>query len=296
MRPAERGFALLIVLWTLVLVTLLVSQLASAGRMQARLATNQRDEAVLDAAADGAIDATVFHLLDQSGAHWPANGTAHQLQIGGIQFTVRVTSEADRIDPNTAPAELLAALLRQVGVDANDAKPISEAMVAWRTQAGAANDQAASYRAAGYLPPGTQFQSLDEIGLVHGVTPDLLAKLTPHLQLFRPLPPSTSTADPVVLAALADWSGLPPGTSGSPPDDSFVAISIASAGPDDASLSRQAVVHINPGAPGAPFQVLASQSAYGLQIIPAAAVSPACAFGPREHKSYSWPLRLEGLR
>ena len=36
--PRERGFALLIVLWTVVLLTLLVTQLTSAGRGEAQAA------------------------------------------------------------------------------------------------------------------------------------------------------------------------------------------------------------------------------------------------------------------
>ena len=51
----ERGFALLLVLWTLVLLSLIVTGMVSAGRVEAQLASNLRAAAVAEAAADGAV-------------------------------------------------------------------------------------------------------------------------------------------------------------------------------------------------------------------------------------------------
>ena len=70
----QRGFALLIVLWTLVLLSLILAQLLSAGRSEAQLATKLRDAAVAEAVADGAVQDTLFHLMAQGAQAWPPHG------------------------------------------------------------------------------------------------------------------------------------------------------------------------------------------------------------------------------
>jgi len=56
----EDGFALLIVLWALGLLALLVSSLAAAGRSDLSFAGNTRDSAIVEAAADGAVQQAMF--------------------------------------------------------------------------------------------------------------------------------------------------------------------------------------------------------------------------------------------
>ena len=250
----DTGFALLIVLWSLVLISLLIAQLTASGRLELQRVANSRDRITRQTAVDGAIDEAAFHLLDLSPNRWIANGIPHPITVAGFPVTIRVTNEADQINPNSAPAELLAALLHQLGLRGQDATRLATEIVRWRMEPGPANESAPLYRQRGYLPPGTAFQTLDELALVAGMTPDLLARLRPHLQLFRPLPPLAATSDPVVAAALAEWSGQPPTTSGSALDASTVAITATSPG-----ASRRAVVQLDPNGPAAPFQILAWQ-------------------------------------
>jgi Tfp pilus assembly protein PilX len=54
-RRQDNGFALIIVLWTLVLITFIVAHLTSSGRIEIRIANNLVANAAAQAAADGAI-------------------------------------------------------------------------------------------------------------------------------------------------------------------------------------------------------------------------------------------------
>ncbi len=76
----DRGFALLIVLWSLVLITLLLTQVTAAGRSEAALASNLRRAAILRAQTDGAIYTAVFHLLDPA-SFWAADGATHLVRL-----------------------------------------------------------------------------------------------------------------------------------------------------------------------------------------------------------------------
>jgi general secretion pathway protein K len=130
-RP-QQGFALLIVLWTLVLLALVITRLTSAGRSEAQLTFNLRNAAMARAAADGGFYEAVFHLIDSSGGRWTADGTDHSLRVGGSRVDVYIASEAGKINPNSAQPQLMAALLHQLGADTRTAAAIAGAMADWR--------------------------------------------------------------------------------------------------------------------------------------------------------------------
>ena len=67
-QARQPGFALLIVLWTLGLLSLLIAGLAATGRSVTSVAGNVRDSASVEAAADGAVRQAIFQL--RTGA-WP---------------------------------------------------------------------------------------------------------------------------------------------------------------------------------------------------------------------------------
>ena len=207
-RSHEGGFALLIVLWAVVLLTLLATQLTAAGRTSVQIAANLRGAAAAEAAADGAVYAAVFHLLDPA-SRWMPDGAEHALSIAGGQAVVRIDDEAGKVNPNTAPPELLRALLRRLGADSRTADGIAAAIVDWRFP-GAQNQpggaKTAEYGAAGrdYGPPGKPFRSIAELGAVLGMTPELLARLSPNVTVLTDLDPDPAAAPPLVRQAMED--------------------------------------------------------------------------------------------
>src|SRR5256885_4948564 len=75
--PARsRGFALLIVLWMLVLIAFVVAQMTAAGRTESRIAGNLAANSRSQAAADGAIYEAIFHVSDaRPEQHWQVDGS-----------------------------------------------------------------------------------------------------------------------------------------------------------------------------------------------------------------------------
>src|SRR6266849_5130295 len=203
------GFALIIVLWTLVLISFIVAHLTANGRTETRIAGNLVADAVAEAADDGAIFAAIFNLLDPNPERrWQLDGPARELTIGNSRVMVQLKDEAGRINPNSASPELLEALLRATGSDAESARRLAAAIGEWVGSAPTARSPdaiLAEYRAAGldYGPPGAPLETLDELGRVLGVTPAVLNALRPHLTLFGPPEPNPVGADPAVATALA---------------------------------------------------------------------------------------------
>jgi general secretion pathway protein K len=247
------GFALLVVLWTLVLIAFVVAHLTASGRTEIRIASNLVADAGAEAADDGAIFAAVFNQLDPDpDQRWPLDGPERELTIGNSRVMVRLEDEAGRINPNTASPALLEALLRATGSDPESAGRLAAAIGEWVGSGAAAGPQnavAPAYRAAGldYGPPGAPLETLDELGRVLGMTPAILSAIRPHLTLFGPPEPNPASADPIVAAALADVSlgrQAPAATNQPPPPLLTVRITATAFGPGNARATRSAIVRI----------------------------------------------------
>jgi general secretion pathway protein K len=210
----SRGFALVIVLWTMVLLAFVMTHMVTAGRTEARIAADLVANADAETQADGAVVETVFRMIDASDAHWDVGGP-YGLRMRNARATITIRSENGKVNPNTASQQMLAALMSAVGAPRSQAAMVSAAIVDWRQSddsdpKGPAR-KAAQYRAArlDYAPPGSPFESLDEVQRVIGMTPELFRKLKPNLSIYQTGDPDIATAEPAVAKALRTLN-LPP--------------------------------------------------------------------------------------
>jgi general secretion pathway protein K len=246
-----RGFALVIVLWTIVLLSFVMTHMVAAGRTETHIAANYVANADAETQADGAVVETVFRMIDGSDAHWDVGGP-YVLNMRQAKATVTIRSEGGKVNPNTASQQLLAALMSASGAQASVAAAVSQAMLDWRQtddndQNGAAR-KAAQYRAArlDYAPPGAPFESLDEIQRVVGMTPELFRRLKPNLSIYQTNDPDISIAEPAVVKALRTLA-LPP----QPPNaevTQIVSITARVTTDRGGRFFRHAVVRIDPPA------------------------------------------------
>jgi general secretion pathway protein K len=256
-RRQNGGFALIIVLWTLVLIAFIVAHLTARGRTEIHIANNLVTNAIAQAAADGAIFDTVFNLSNpQPDQRWPVDGSMRDLVIGDSHVRVRLEDEAWWINPNSASPALLEALLYATGSDPEGARRLALAIGEWVGSASAprpANLLLADYRAAGldYGPPGAPLETLDELGRVLGVTPATLAAIRPHLTLLGPPQPSATSADPFVATALASVATIEPVVSANqPPSDLLTTrITATASGPSRAQVTRSPIVRFGAALP-----------------------------------------------
>lgn len=260
----ERGFALLIVLWTMALLALLVSQFTTAGRSEIKITANLRTNSVLRAAADGAVHEAVLRLLQMS---WLPDERPRILRVGDATVEVRIRNQAWKVNPNTASVPVIQALLVNLNVDAGKAAPLARAIVEWRSSASRSQPgglKLAQYQAAGltYGPANQPFDNLEELALVVGMTRTILTQMKPFLSLYQDGDPFA--ADDKVL------SDKLPGTMdggaaagnvwrlGATGRVMVVMIDAVSFGNDGARFKRQAVVRLRAEASldQAPYQIL----------------------------------------
>ncbi len=256
----ERGFALLVVLWSLVLIALVLTQLLAAGRTGMQVALNMRGAAMERAAADGGIAEAVFHLLGHGGA-WTADGVDHELALGAVVVTLRVRSLGGTINPDLASTALLAGLFTAAGLSSQQAQTLAGAVIAWRSPAATQTEtdaRLAAYRAAGlaYGPPGRPFEDIAELGSVMGMTPSLLSALMPQLSLSQSGDPDAALAGPIVRQALrlSGQAGAEEGVyEGNFP---VVSIEAEARGPGRSMVRRRAIVSLAGDQARIPYRIL----------------------------------------
>jgi general secretion pathway protein K len=208
-RRAARqdGFALLIVLWTMVLLALLAGQVTGAGRTQAHMAAALRTSAQLEAAADGAIYETIWHMLDGGGDLWLQGAGSYDLHAATGLVHVDVFDERGKLDVNQVPPGLMSVLFSVLGADAETATQLGNNIADWRSQSApgdAEQSVPAEYRIEGrqWGPPGQEIERLDELKLVRGMTPKMYEAALPYLTLALEQGPWQQYASPVMVATI----------------------------------------------------------------------------------------------
>ncbi len=191
------------------LLSLLAAQVTGAGRAETKLANALRGGAQLQAAADAAIYETIWHMLDGGGDYWPPGAMTRLLREPAANVVVTVADERGKLDINQSPPALLSALFAAVGADRALAQKVSNGIADWRSQQPAGGDTdtplVSSYRMDGRIwgPAGQEFQRLEELKLVIGMSPALYDASLPYLTLALEQGPWLNYASPAVLAAVA---------------------------------------------------------------------------------------------
>jgi general secretion pathway protein K len=201
-RGAQRGIALILVLWIVTLLTVIAGSFSFSMRTEALAARNQVSLAQARTLADGAVYRAIYEAsrpLRPINANAPPGATQWRIDRGAYmqawQFadavlSVSLTDESGKIDLNTAPDALLKNFLKVVGeLDDQRAEQLLEEILDWRD----ADDlrrpngaEEADYRAAGrsYKPVNAPFDTVGDLQRVLDMTPALYAKLAPSLTVY----------------------------------------------------------------------------------------------------------------
>ena len=209
---SQRGVALILVLWLIVLLTALIGGFALAARVEALQGRVLVRGLVASNAARAGLEYSLTRVaLPDARLQWKPDGTAHRWRFGDARVEVKIVDENGKLDLNQAPHPLIAALIQRHGVEPSEAGRIAGAIVDWRdpdplTQPGGGAEDG-DYEAAG-LPYGAKdadFESVTELLQVLGMTPALFARLEPDLTVYS----GRAQPDPAYASAeLLDAMGL----------------------------------------------------------------------------------------
>ena len=187
LKGNRRGLALLAVLWTLTLLSVIAASFSMQTRSDIDRACNAVDNARAEAFADAGVYRAVHELLQpRTEDAWAADSTVHEFPFLDGAVRVSIIDEAAKVDLNSAPDELLRGLLLVEGVDLDDADALVDAIVDFRDpddlrRLHGAED--ADYLAAGMAHDAKDqpFEAVEELMQVIGMSAPLYERLAPHI-------------------------------------------------------------------------------------------------------------------
>ena len=209
MSRRQRGAALLLVMWLILLLSGLVAGYAAAARIESMQGNGLARSTAAAEAARAGVEYAAARLLDPDPARrWAADGRMYRFPFDGAQVEVAVRDETGKIDLNAAGHDLLLGLLVAVGEPRDVASRLAGAILDWRDEdslaqpAGGAED--ANYAAAGLAwgAKDAPFETVAELEQVLGMRPVLFASLAPHLTVYsgNAVPDSRAADGPVLQA------------------------------------------------------------------------------------------------
>jgi general secretion pathway protein K len=276
-KPAntgESGVALLVVVWTLALLSLLAVGLGSDARSEARLVRNLAETARARSLAEAGMTLALFELLTTPPeVEWRNGIVTRDLAYDGGHVRIRIEDEGGKVDLVAAPYELVANLLDRIGLDGDERAALLDA-IAQRRQA-AERRKGTVDDTAGSQPREPPFDALEALAPVQAFR--LAERLAPYATIYTHSPridPRTARQetllavpglDPATVAELIAARGdaaqaPPPLPSGAAsylgPSQLPVARIYAQAVTDSGAEATLETVAVLSGQPLAPFRLL----------------------------------------
>jgi general secretion pathway protein K len=186
----QRGIALVVALWLVMLLTIIGSSHARNVRIETRLAHNQLGIAKARALAEAGINRAIMELfVSNVSERWSFDGTVNEFELDSGRIRASIRSATGLIDLNTVESVLLENVLTQLGVKDGTRQKLTDAVLDWRDKDNLRHLHGAEdrdYRHAG-LEWGARdgpFAAVDELRYVLGMTNEVFVQLAPYLTVF----------------------------------------------------------------------------------------------------------------
>ena len=229
MTRDDRGFALVVVLLVLALVSVVGAEFAYSMRLEAaavrayktgviagHLAETGVEQAIREIVADSTAvtedDDGRLTFYDRNRAPLPRL-PREKVEFGGGQYSYRITDEEGRLNVNTATPDRLDRLLLALGLDKSARDTIVDSLQDWKDPNdehrlnGAESEDTYLKRPVPYRAKNGHLDSVTELLQVKGVTPALFhgdkdrPGLAARVTTRSPNQVNMNTADPLVLRA-----------------------------------------------------------------------------------------------
>ncbi|MGH8474354.1 MAG: general secretion pathway protein GspK [Methylococcales bacterium] len=191
LQRSSFGIALVLVLWVIVILSIMAASFSLNLRREIDLLRNAREEAEAGPVAEAGIYYAMRRLIEANREKkWRTDGSVYEVSFGGGRVRVRIYDEGGKYDLNVAPDPMLTSLLQHSGLDPDKAAALVGAIADWKDsddlQHIPAGAEAHDYEDAdrSYGPRNKPFQTIEELGLVLGVTRDLYRKLEPLITVY----------------------------------------------------------------------------------------------------------------
>ncbi len=189
-RHKQTGVAMVMVLWMVSLLTIMAGSFSLSTQRNTGLVNNAKERARGLALAEAGVNYALIMLsLPDPVKRWRSDGTYYQVVLPGGEAGITIFDESGKIDINSASEQTLRSVLGKLTGNVDQAASLTDIILDWRDSDdlnrlhGA---EAKDYLAAdkGYVPQNKNFQVLEELQMVLGMTPALYKKLEPLMTIY----------------------------------------------------------------------------------------------------------------
>ncbi len=190
---SERGIALLVVIWVLTILMVIVFSFSFMARTESQSTLAYKEgmerrflaEAGLERGIMEVFYANLFRnqqVILEGKEAWRTDGSLYKGELASGNYQVRITDESGKIDINAltdASGIIVKNLLMNAGVKDSDADTIVDSILDWKDpddlhRLNGAEDDYYSSLPTPYLAKDANFDTVEELILVKGVTPEIL--------------------------------------------------------------------------------------------------------------------------
>ena len=204
----QRGFALMLVIWVLILLSILASSFSRRTYVETETGAWLADQVRLQAASHAAISRGILGLaVRDNELRWKTNGQVYPFSWNEIPVQLVLRNESGKLDLNYAPRSMIVGLL-QAQLPNKSAYQLTDALIDWRDRdntPGTQGAEASDYLNAGYrhVPANGPLTSVAELSQVMGFDGDTVEKLRPYVTVFSRRPKVDASSAPTeVIAAI----------------------------------------------------------------------------------------------
>jgi general secretion pathway protein K len=193
----EHGVALLLTIWVLALLSVIVGEFCHAMRTEVNITRNFKEKTEAYYVARAGLMQAVSELIriettppllvsveetqtldDEEKIEWRINVPIRDIAFGKGSFSVKIENEAGKININRADQNLLRMMLNGFELDDNDKDIIVDSILDWRDKDDlrrmhGAEDEYYQSLAEPYYAKNDDFESVEELLLVRGITPEI---------------------------------------------------------------------------------------------------------------------------
>jgi general secretion pathway protein K len=187
---AQRGVALVLVLWAVALMGVLLGSFALIARTENLESRHVFDNVTARYDAQAGLERAVYELRNADPQQrWIGDGRPYEFDFEGAHVTVELTDESGKVDINVADPVTLTSLFVSVGVELEQAQALADAIIDWRDPDDLPQQQGAEkneYQSAGlaYAPRNAPFQTVSEVQQVFGMDYELYRRIEPAITIY----------------------------------------------------------------------------------------------------------------
>ncbi len=198
----QEGIALFIVLWVLVLLSVIVGEFCHTMRTEVNITRNFKEQTQAYYIAVAGFNTAVAELIkarvanipreedDEDEIQWRINADIPAVAFAQGHFKVEIGNESGKININKAEQGLLIMMLDRFDLEDNDKKVIADSVLDWRDsdqlhRLNGAEDDYYQGLPEPYECKDADFDSVEELLLVKGMTPEIYRKLRDAVTVYQ---------------------------------------------------------------------------------------------------------------